>query len=73
MANIKGEAIFLVESWARGDKITSTRSTMLPNSQSLLALRRTSNTSRLAWSYSEVRVEGDVLDDESDVAVGEID
>jgi hypothetical protein len=35
MAGIKGGAIFLVESWAIGDRITSTRRGMFPNSQTL--------------------------------------
>jgi superfamily II DNA/RNA helicase len=52
MAGIKGEAIFLVESWAIGDKITSTRSAMLPNNQTPSAFRRPSGMSRLARSDS---------------------
>ncbi|PVH67310.1 hypothetical protein DL98DRAFT_600681 [Cadophora sp. DSE1049] len=50
MAGIKGEAIFLVESWAISDRITSIRSAMLPS-----------------------RVDGDIPDNESDVATGDID
>ncbi|KAH6666996.1 ATP-dependent DNA helicase [Halenospora varia] len=44
MAGIKGEAVFLVESWAIGDRMTSTR-----------------------------RVDGDIPDNESDVAACDID
>ncbi|KAH8586980.1 ATP-dependent DNA helicase [Bisporella sp. PMI_857] len=74
MAGIKGEAIFLVESWAIGDKITSARSAMLPGSQTPSAFRRPSGISRLARSDSaEVEVDSDVPDNESDVALGDID
>jgi helicase-like protein/RAD3-like DEAD/DEAH box helicase len=74
MAGIKGEAIFLVESWAIGDRITPTRRAMFPSSQTPLALSRPPGTSRLARSYSaEAGVDGDIPDEESDVAVGEID
>jgi superfamily II DNA helicase RecQ len=74
MAGIKGEAIFLVESWAIGDRITSTRSAMLPSSQTPSAFRRPSGMSRLARSDSvEAGVEGNIPDNESDVAVGDID
>ncbi|KAH6691783.1 ATP-dependent DNA helicase [Leptodontidium sp. MPI-SDFR-AT-0119] len=73
MAGIKGEAIFLVESWAIGDRITSTRSAMMPSSQTPSAFRRPSSTSRLARSYSgEAGVDGDIPDNESDVATGDI-
>ncbi|PVH68290.1 ATP-dependent DNA helicase [Cadophora sp. DSE1049] len=74
MAGIKGEAIFLVESWAIGDKITPTRTAMLPSSQTPSAFRRPSGMSKLARSDSaEVGVDGDIPDNESDVAVGDID
>jgi hypothetical protein len=74
MAGIKGEAVFLVESWAIGDRITSTRSAVLPVSQTPSAARRPSSSSRLARSYSaEVGVDCDPLDNESDVATGDID
>jgi superfamily II DNA helicase RecQ len=74
MAGIKGEAIFLVESWAIGDRITSTRRAMLPSRQTPSSLRLSSSTSRLAQSHSaEAGVDSDVPDDESDVAIGDID
>jgi hypothetical protein len=74
MAGIKGEAIFLVESWAIGDKITPTRRAIFPSSQTPSALNRPPGTSRLARSYSvEAVVDGDIPDEESDVAFGEID
>jgi superfamily II DNA/RNA helicase len=74
IAGIKGEAIFLVESWAVDDRITSTRSAMLLSSQTLSAFRQPSDTSMLAWSYSaEAEVDSDVPDNESDVAVDDID
>ena len=74
MAGIKGEAVFLVESWAVGDRITSTRSAVLPSSQTPSAARRPSSTSRLARPYSaEAAVDSDIPDNESDVAAGDID
>jgi hypothetical protein len=74
MAGIKGEAIFLVESWAIGDRIIPTRRAMFPSSQTPSSLRRSSSTSRLAQSYSaDAGVDGAGPDDESDVAVGDID
>lgn len=74
MAGIKGEAIFLVESWAIGDRIISARSAMLPSNQTPSAFRRPSSTSRLARSYSlEAGVDSDIPDNESDVAVGDMD
>jgi hypothetical protein len=74
MAGIKGEAIFLVESWAIGDRITPTRRAMFPSSQTPSALSRPPSTSMLTRSYSaEAGVDGDIPDEESDVAVGEID
>lgn len=73
MAGIKGEAIFLVESWAIGDRITPTRRAMFPSSQTPSALSRPLGTSRLARSYSaKAGVDGDVPGEESDVAKGEI-
>ncbi|KAF1813568.1 hypothetical protein P152DRAFT_448860, partial [Eremomyces bilateralis CBS 781.70] len=73
MAGIKGEAIFLVESWAIGDRILSTRPALLSRTQTPSCLRRPSNTSRLAQSYSaDPGVGGDILDDESDIAVDAI-
>ena len=73
MAGIKGEAIFLVESWAIGDRITSVRSAMLPSRQTPSVSRRPSGTSRLARSYSvESGVDSDIPDNESDVAVGDM-
>ena len=73
MAGIKGEAIFLVESWAIGDRITPTRRAMFPSSQTPSALSRPLGTSKLARSYSaEAGVDGDVAGEESDVAEGEI-
>jgi hypothetical protein len=63
-----------VESWAVGDRITSTRSAVLPSSQTPSAARRASRTSRLARSYSaEAAVDCDLPDNESDVAAGDID
>jgi Helicase conserved C-terminal domain len=74
MAGIKGEAIFLVESWAIGDRITPTRRAMFPSSQTASALSRPPGKSRLARSYSaEAGVDGDIPDEESDVAIDEID
>jgi superfamily II DNA helicase RecQ len=74
MAGMKGEAIFLVESWAIGDRTTSARSAMLPSSQRPSAFRRPSRTSRLTRSNSaETGVDGDISDNESDIAVGDID
>src|SRR5258706_5541910 len=74
MAGIKGEAIFLVESWAIGDRVTSTRRAMFPSSQTPSSLRRSSSTSRLAQLYSaEAGVDSTVPDDESQVAIEEID
>ncbi|KAH7119347.1 ATP-dependent DNA helicase [Dactylonectria macrodidyma] len=74
MSGIKGEAIFLVESWAVGDRIASTRAAIFPSSQRPSSSKRSSGTSRLARSCSaELGVEGDIPDDESDVAVDVID
>ena len=74
MAGMKGEAIFLVESWAIGDTIAPIRRAMAPSSQTPSSLRQSSSTSRLAQSYSaEAAVDSDLPDDESDVAVGDID
>jgi superfamily II DNA/RNA helicase len=74
MAGIKEEAIFLVESWAVDDRITLTRSAMLSSSQTPSAFRQPSGTSMLARSYSaEAGVDSDVPDNESDVAVDDID
>jgi superfamily II DNA/RNA helicase len=74
MAGIKGEAIFLVESWAMGDRITPTRRAMFPSSQTPSALSQPPGTSRLYWSYSaKAGVDSDILYKELDVAVGEID
>jgi superfamily II DNA/RNA helicase len=74
MAGIKGEAIFLVESWAIGDRITSTRRAMPPNRQKPSTLRPSSGPSRLAQLHSPgEEVDSDVPDDESDVANGDID
>ncbi|KAH6985215.1 P-loop containing nucleoside triphosphate hydrolase protein [Ilyonectria destructans] len=74
MSGIKGEAIFLVESWAVGDRIASTRAVMIRSSQTPSSSRRSSGTTRLARSCSaELGVEGDIPDDESDVAVNVID
>ena len=71
---MKGEAIFLVESWAIGDIIISTRRAIVPSSQMLSSLRRSSSMSRLVQLYSaEARVDSDCPDDESDVAVDNID
>jgi superfamily II DNA helicase RecQ len=74
VAGMKGEAIFLVESWAIGDTIIPTKRAMVPSSQTPSSLRRSSSMSRLAQSYSaEAGVDGDCPDDESDVAVDDID
>ncbi|PVH69827.1 hypothetical protein DL98DRAFT_541306 [Cadophora sp. DSE1049] len=74
MAGIKGEAIFLVESWAIGDRITLIRRAMFPSNQTSSALSRPYGTSRLARLYSaEAGVDGDIPDEESDVAIGEVD
>jgi superfamily II DNA/RNA helicase len=74
IAGIKGEAIFLVESWAIGDRITPTRRTVFPSSQTPSALSRPPGTSRLARSYSaEAGVDSNIPGKESDVAEGEID
>ncbi|EFY94592.1 DEAD/DEAH box helicase [Metarhizium robertsii] len=72
-AGIKGEAIFLVESWAVGDRIASTRAAF-SRSQMPPSLRRPSCTSRLAQPCPvEPEVDGDVPDDEFDVVVDVID
>jgi superfamily II DNA/RNA helicase len=72
MAGSKGEAIFLVESWAIGDRITPTTRATIPNSQTL-SLKWLSGVSRLTQSCStEGGAGGDILDDESDVAAGDI-
>ncbi|KAH7109135.1 ATP-dependent DNA helicase [Dactylonectria macrodidyma] len=74
MTGIKGEAIFLVESWAVGDRIASTRAAMFSSSQTPSSLRRLSATTGLAQSCSaEPVVGGDIPDYESDVAVDVID
>ncbi|KAF1809282.1 ATP-dependent DNA helicase [Eremomyces bilateralis CBS 781.70] len=73
MTGIKGEAIFLVESWAIGDRISSTRPALQSRTQMLSCLRQPSDTSQLAQSYStDPGVGGDIPDDESDVAVDAI-
>lgn len=74
MTGIKGEAIFLVESWSVGDRIASTRAAMFSSSQTPLSLRRLSATTGLAQSCpAEPVVDDDIPDDESDVVVDVID
>jgi hypothetical protein len=47
---------------------------MLPSSQTPPSLRRSSSTSRLAQSHStEAGVDSNILDDESDIAIVDID
>ena len=73
IAGIKGEAVFLVENWAVGNRLTSARSAVLPSSHTLLAARRPSSTSMLARSYSaEAAIDCDLPDNESDVAAGDM-
>lgn len=63
---MKGRAI--------GDRITSTRSAILPSSQTPSDFRCPSSTSRLARSYpAKAGACGDIPDNESDVVVGDID
>ncbi|KAF1808517.1 ATP-dependent DNA helicase [Eremomyces bilateralis CBS 781.70] len=73
MASIKGEAVFLVESWAVGDRVSSTRAAF-SRSRKQSSLRQLSYTSQLAQSCPvEPEAESDVPDHEADVAVDAID
>ena len=74
LAGMTGEAIFLVESWAIGDRITSIRRAVVSSSQApASSLMRTASTSRLTQStVAKEQVDDENADAESDVAVGDI-
>jgi hypothetical protein len=69
-----GEAIFLVESWAVGDRIIPSRRAVIASSQStVLHFRQTASFSRLSQSTSAEKLSGDEdVDAGSDVAGGDI-
>ncbi|KAF4464740.1 DEAD-like helicase [Fusarium albosuccineum] len=74
MAGIKGEAIFLVESWAIGDRISPKRPALLCGTRAPPCLRGPSNTSQLAQSHcADPGVDSDIPDDESDVAADAVE
>ncbi|KAH7112789.1 ATP-dependent DNA helicase [Dactylonectria estremocensis] len=74
MTGIKGEAVFLVESWAIGDRIPPTRLALLCGTRTPSSLRRPSDTSRLAQSHStDPGADSDIPDDESEVAADVIE
>ncbi|KAH7308925.1 ATP-dependent DNA helicase [Stachybotrys elegans] len=76
MTGTKGEAIFLVESWAIDDRISPTRPALLCGTRTPSTLRRSSDMSRLAQSQShspDPGVDSDIPDDESDVAADAIE
>ncbi len=70
LPGMKGEAIFMVESWAVGDRAVPTRRAIVSSSQIVSPSLLPSSTSRLSQMQA-VEAERDISDNESDVAVNE--
>ena len=70
LPSIKGEAIFMVERWAVGDRVVPTRKAIIFSSQIVSSSLLLSSTSRLS-QIQAIEAERDISDNESDIAVDE--